>query len=69
MANQAITNLTQLLLAEKEEKRQLYNRFKDLERERDGLAQMAAQTSELRQQIRVLSDENKALDKQLALLT
>ncbi|MER9195250.1 hypothetical protein NKI13_18405 [Mesorhizobium australicum] len=56
-------NLTALLLAEKEEKRQLYNRFKQLERERDQFAQMAAEASDLRQQLHVLRGENAKLDQ------
>jgi len=60
-----IHNLTLLLLAEKEEKRQLYNRFKDMERQRDQLGQMAATASDLRSQIAVLQNDNKLLDKAL----
>ncbi|MER8385236.1 hypothetical protein NKH14_06890 [Mesorhizobium sp. M1380] len=68
MEYQIIQNLTQLLLAEKEEKRQLYNRCKQLERHKDDLAGMAMQASGLRQQIAVLTDENANLDKMVGKL-
>lgn len=61
-------NLTALLLAEKEEKRQLYNQYKALGRERDQFAQMAAEASDLRQQIGVLTNDNASLDKMVAKL-
>lgn len=67
MEYQIIQNLTQLLLAEKEEKRQLYNRYKQLERHKDDLAGMAMQASGLRQQIAVLTEENRQLDKALGI--
>jgi predicted nuclease with TOPRIM domain len=61
-------NLTALLLAEKEEKRQLYNQYKALGRERDMMAEMAAQSSELRQRITTLTAEHASLDKMVAKL-
>ncbi|MER8591848.1 hypothetical protein NKH33_09630 [Mesorhizobium sp. M1182] len=67
MSNLSIQNLTTLLLAEKEEKRQLYNRYKDLERSRDHFASSAMNADNLRDQIRVLQDENKQLDKALGI--
>lgn len=61
-------NLTTLLLAEKEEKRQLYNRFKDMERSRDHFAACATSADNLRDQIRVLTGENSKLDTMVAKL-
>jgi hypothetical protein len=61
-------NLTQLLLAEKEEKRQLYNRFKALERHKDDLAGMLMMAQADKKQLKVLAEENANLDKMVAKL-
>ncbi|MER9560978.1 hypothetical protein [Mesorhizobium sp. M0571] len=68
MANQTTLNLTQLLLAEKEEKRQLYNRYKELERSRDHFRDCAVSADNLRDQIRVLTGENSKLDQMVGKL-
>ncbi|KAA3452714.1 hypothetical protein C7I87_00610 [Mesorhizobium sp. SARCC-RB16n] len=63
-----VHNLTQLLLAEKEENRQLYNRFKVIERERKELQVLLAAAQEFRETSRVLADENASLDKMVGKL-
>ncbi|PBB68160.1 hypothetical protein CK228_13710 [Mesorhizobium sp. WSM4312] len=68
MDYQTTLNLTQLLLAEKEEKRQLYNRFKQLERHKDDLAGMLMTAQADKQQVKVLTDENAKLDQMVAKL-
>jgi hypothetical protein len=61
-------NLTTLLLAEKEEKRQLYNRFKQLERHKDDLAGMVMMAQADKKQLKVVTEENASLDKMVAKL-
>jgi predicted nuclease with TOPRIM domain len=68
MEYQIIHNLTQLLLAEKEEKRQLYNRFKQLERHKDDLAGMVMMAQADKQRVKVLEGENASLDNMVAKL-
>ncbi|MER9605349.1 hypothetical protein [Mesorhizobium sp. M0243] len=68
MEYQIIQNLTQLLLAEKEEKRQLYNRYKQLERHNDDLAGMVMMAQADKQRVKVLEGENANLDKMVAKL-
>jgi hypothetical protein len=68
MEPNTIYNLTQLLLAEKEEKRQLYNRYKQLERHKDDLAGMVMMAQADKQTVKVLTEENANLDKMVAKL-
>lgn len=63
---QALGQLISLLIAEKEEKRQLYNRFKELERHRDQLAGEVMGASFLRSEVAQLREENRQLDAMLS---